>query len=55
MSNIIFILFIVIIMIVAYFLIGSLFAIDEPEPLDWILIWPIMLYRRNIERSMKNG
>ena len=37
--------------IVIYLIIGGWLSNNEPEPLDWLFIWPIMLWRERIRKN----
>ncbi len=39
------------IVITVYFIIGGLMAIDEPDPIDWIFQWPIMLWIKMVRKN----
>ena len=35
----------IVVLAVGYGIIGGAMAVDEPEPILWIFLWPIMLWK----------
>ena len=45
----------VVLLCLVYFVIGCFLSYDHPEPIDMILIWPIMLYRERVRNYGKRN